>query len=113
MKQLQNLYNTGSDKLEADMNIESLIRTVKSMSIYFKNNVIDSELEQKIKHNELNVIESETSLEEQDVLIVTDQKLMSQNDEENVSQSPDRTIEKERVTAKTKKKVKTLFEIML
>ena len=69
MVQLSKLYREGASRIKHDLNIESIIKTLRDLKIYFKKNLLDEDQMFQIQHHHKNVIDlEETTHSEEEVV---------------------------------------------
>jgi hypothetical protein len=60
MKKLSKMYEIGSNKIEAQLNIVKIITNLRHMKILLKNSLMNPEVNHKILHSKKNIIDLES-----------------------------------------------------
>ena len=62
---LYRLYDRGTAQIEKELDMVKLLRTVRNIKIFLKQEVLTPEMKLKIKHSTTNVIDIDTSQDEE------------------------------------------------
>ena len=61
------MYDEGKDRIDTELNIVKIIKTLRDLKILMKNSIMDDEIMFAIKHSQKNVINIEKSFSDSEM----------------------------------------------